>query len=93
MNNLVRLDAESSARLRMVRPGDRTSFIPSAREAGEFISRTDTLLRTQTITKPQKYIPSFYRFCTITLVTLITFVTLAFSIHLLLRYLKIRSPT
>ena len=35
MNNLVRLDAESSARLRMVRPGDRTSFIPSAREAGE----------------------------------------------------------
>ena len=57
MNNLVRLDAESSARLRMVRPGDRTSFIPSAREAGEFISRTDTLLRTQTITKPQKYLP------------------------------------
>ena len=37
--------------------------------------------------------PTFYRFCTITLVTLITFVTLAFSIHLLLRYLKIRSPT
>ena len=37
--------------------------------------------------------PPFYRFCTITLVTLITFVTLAFSIHLLLRYLKIRSPT
>ena len=51
-----------------------------------FIARTDTLLRTQTITKPQKYIPPFYRFCTITLVTLITFVTLAFSIHLLLRY-------
>ena len=86
MNNLVRLDAESSARLRMVRPGDRTSFIPSAREAGEFISRTDTLLRTQTITKPQKYIPSFYRFCTISFVSFVSFVTLTFSIHLLLRY-------
>ena len=58
-----------------------------------YICRTDTLLRTQTITKPQKYIPPFYRLCTITLVTLITFVTLTFSIHLLLRYLKIRSPT
>ena len=43
MNNLVRLDAESSARLRMVRPGDRTSFIPSAREAGE-LRRIPTLL-------------------------------------------------
>ena len=30
---------------------------------------------------------------TITLATLATFATLAFSIHLLLRYLKIRSPT
>ena len=58
-----------------------------------FIARTDTLLRTQTITQKERYIPPFYRFCTITLVTLITFVTLAFSIHLLLRYLKIRSPT
>ena len=58
-----------------------------------FILRTDTLLRTQTITKPQKYIPPFYRFCTITLATLATFVTLAFSIHLLLRYLKRPSPT
>ena len=37
--------------------------------------------------------PPFYRFCTITLATLATFATLAFSIHLLLRYLKIRSPT
>ena len=52
-----------------------------------------TLLRTQTITKPQKYIPPFYRFCTITFVTLATFATLAFSIHLLLRYFKIRSTT
>ena len=50
-----------------------------------FIARTDTLLRTQTITKPQKYIPPFYRFCTITLATLATFATLAFSIHLLFR--------
>ena len=58
-----------------------------------FVSRTDTLLRTQTITQKERYIPPFYRFCTITLVTLITFVTLAFSIRLLLRYLKIRSPT
>ena len=52
-----------------------------------------TLLRTQTITKKERYIPPFYRFCTITLATLATFATLAFSIHLLLRYLKIRSPT
>ena len=49
-----------------------------------------TLLRTQTITKKERYIPPFYRFCTITLAT---FATLAFSIHLLLRYLKIRSTT
>ena len=58
-----------------------------------FVSRTDTLLRTQTITQKERYIPPFYRFCTITLITLITLVTLAFSIRLLLRYLKIRSPT
>ena len=58
-----------------------------------YICRTDTLLRTQTITKPQKYIPPFYRFCTISFVSFVSFVTLAFSIHLLLRYLKIRSPT
>ena len=32
--------------------------------------------------------PPFYRFCTITLATLATFATLAFSIHLLLRYKK-----
>ena len=51
-----------------------------------FIARTDTLLRTQTITQKERYIPPFYRFCTITLATLATFVTLAFSIHLLLRY-------
>ena len=53
-----------------------------------FIARTDTLLRTQTITQKERYIPPFYRFCTITLATLATFATLAFSIHLLLRYLK-----
>ena len=50
-----------------------------------FIARTDTILRTQTITKPQKYIPPFYRFCTISFVSFVSFVTLAFSIHLLLR--------
>ena len=50
-----------------------------------FIARTDTLLRTQTITKPQKYIPPFYRFCTISFVSFVSFVTLAFSIHLLFR--------
>ena len=46
-----------------------------------FVSRTDTLLRTQTITQKERYIPPFYRFCTITLATLATFATLAFSIH------------
>ena len=40
--------------LSLVRPGDRTSFIPSAREAGEFIARIDTLLRTQ---KTPLYLP------------------------------------
>ena len=47
-----------------------------------YICRTDTLLRTQTITEKERYIPPFYRFCTITFAT---FATLAFSIHLLLR--------
>ena len=46
-----------------------------------FITRTDTLLRTQTITQTERYIHSFDRFCTITLATLATFATLAFSIH------------
>ena len=58
-----------------------------------FIARTDTLLRTQTITQKERYIPPFYRFCTISFVTFVSFVTLTFSIHLLLRYLKIRSPS
>ena len=58
-----------------------------------FVSRTDTLLRTQTITQKERYIPPFYRFCTISFVTFVSFVTLTFSIHLLLRYLKIRSPS
>ena len=58
-----------------------------------FILRTDTLLRTQTITQKERYIPPFYRFCTISFVTFVSFVTLTFSIHLLLRYLKIRSPS
>ena len=58
-----------------------------------YICRTDTLLRTQTITQKERYIPPFYRFCTISFVSFVSFVTLTFSIHLLLRYLKIRSPT
>ena len=53
-----------------------------------FIARTDTLLRTQTITQKERYIPPFYRLCTISFATFATFATLAFSIHLLLRYLK-----
>ena len=51
-----------------------------------YVCRTDTLLRTQTITQKERYIPPFYRFCTITLATLATIATLAFSIRLLLRY-------
>ena len=47
-----------------------------------YICRTDTLLRTQTITQKERYIPPFYRFCTITFATFATFATLAFSIHL-----------
>ena len=58
-----------------------------------YICRTDTLLRIQTITQKERYIPPFYRFCTLTLATLATLATLVFSIRLLLRYLKIRSPT
>ena len=72
------------------------SASPTAKSPSEtpsFIARTDTLLRTQTITQKERYIPPFYRFCTISFVTFVSFVTLAFSIHLLLRYLKIRSPT
>ena len=57
-----------------------------------FIARTDTLLRTQTITKPQKYIPPFYRFCTISFVSFVSFVTLTFSIHLLFRNKLPRLP-
>ena len=53
-----------------------------------FVSRTDTLLRTQTITQKERYIPPFYRFCTISFVSFVSFVTITFSIHLLLRYLK-----
>ena len=34
-----------------------------------YICRTDTLIRTQTITVKERYIPPFYRFCTITFAT------------------------
>ena len=39
------------------------------------------LLRTQTITQKERYIPPFYRFCTISFVSFVSFVTLTFSIH------------
>ena len=82
-----------------MRPGDRTSYTapqypsPILRISDRkitirdtvFIARTDTLLRTQTITQKERYIPPFYRFCTISFVTFVSFVTLAFSIHLLFR--------
>ena len=70
----------------IVRISDRTITLHDT----VFICRTDTLLRTQTITQKERYIPPFYRFCTITFATFATFATLAFSIHLLLRYLKTR---
>ena len=70
----------------VVRISDRTITLHDT----VYICRTDTLIRTQTITVKERYIPPFYRFCTITLATLATFATLAFSIHLLLRYLKTR---
>ena len=73
----------------LLRISDRTRTIHDT----TFILRTDTLLRTQTITQKERYIPPFYRFCTISFVTFVSFVTLTFSIHLLLRYLKIRSPS
>ena len=75
--------------LPLIRVSDRTITLHDT----VFILRTDTLLRTQTITQKERYIPPFYRFCTITLATLATLATLIFSIRLLLRYLKIRSPT
>ena len=71
--------------------GGALSASPTAKSPSEtpsFIARTDTLLRTQTITQKERYIPPFYRFCTISFATFATFATLAFSIHLLLRYLK-----
>ena len=52
-----------------------------------YICRTDTLLRTQTITQKERYIPPFYRFCAFSFVTFATIATLVFSIRLLLRYL------
>ena len=70
------------------RISDRTRTIHDT----TFLLRTDTLIRTQTITQTERYIPPFYKFCTITFITIITFVTLYFSIRPLLRYLKIRSP-
>ena len=82
-----------------MRPGDRTSYTapqypaPILRISDRtitlhdtvYICRTGTLIRTQTITQKERYIPPFYRFCTITFATFATFATLAFSIHLLLR--------
>ena len=73
----------------IIRISDRTRTIRDT----TFILRTDTLLRTRTITQTERYIPPFYKFCTIAFVTLLTLATLTFSIRLLLRYLKIRSPT
>ena len=70
----------------LLRISDRTITLQDT----VYICRTDTLLRTQTITEKERYIPPFYRFCTITFATFATFATLAFSIHLLLRYLKTR---
>ena len=73
----------------IIRISDRTRTIHDT----TFLLRTDTLLRTQTITQTERYIPPFYKFCTIAFATLITLATLTFSIRLLFRYLKIRSPT
>ena len=73
----------------IIRISDRTRTIRDT----TFLLRTDTLLRTQTITQTERYIPPFYKFCTITFVAFIAFVAIYFSIRLLFRYLKIRSPT
>lgn len=75
--------------LPLVRISDRTRTIHDT----TFLLRTDTLIRTQTITQTERYIPPLYKFCTLTLATLATLATLYFSIRLLLRYLKIRSHT
>ena len=73
----------------IIRISDRTRTIHDT----TFLLRTDTLLRTRTITQTERYIPPFYKFCTITLASLASLATLYFSIRLLFRYLKIRSPT
>ena len=75
--------------LPIIRISDRTRTIRDT----TFLLRIDTLIRTQTITQTERYIPPFYKFCTIAFATLITLATLTFSIRLLFRYLKIRSPT
>ena len=67
----------------IVRISDRTITIHDT----IYICRTDTLLRTQTITQKERYIPPFYRFCAFSFVTFATIATLVFSIRLLLRYL------
>ena len=71
------------------RISDRTRTIRDT----TFLLRTDTIIRTQTITQTERYIPPFYKFCTITLASLASLAALYFSIRLLFRYLKIRSPT
>ena len=45
-----------------------------------YICRTDTLLRTQTITQKERYIPPFYRFCAFSFVTFATIATLVFNV-------------
>lgn len=53
---------------------------------------TDTVFRTETRVVKERYVPPFYKWCTISLATLATLATLYFSIRFLLRYFRTRRP-
>ena len=72
----------------LVRISERTLIVRDT----VFRTRTDTVFRTETRVVKERYVPPFYKWCTISLATLATLATLYFSIRFLLRYFRIRVP-
>lgn len=72
----------------IVRISERTLIVRDT----VFRIRTDTVFRTETRVVKERYVPPFYKWCTISLATLVTLVTLYFSIRFLLHYFRIRVP-
>ena len=69
----------------LVRISERTLIVRDT----VFRTRTDTVFRTETRVVKERYVPPFYKWCTISLATL---ATLYFCIRFLLRYFRIRIP-